>query len=84
MAFVRENLTVVTNAAKAGEVPALYFYHNASDDTVTTTGYFNDIRLAVGDVIMSLKGDSTVLTFYRVNSVSGNAGTVLALTTVTP
>ncbi len=84
MAFNRENLSVVTNSLKAGVVPTLYFYYNESDDSVTSSGYFNDARLAVKDVIMSLKSDSTVLTFYRVDSVSENAGTVLALTTVTP
>ena len=84
MAFNRENLTVIGNSAKSGQVPTLYFYHNADTDTVTASGYFNDARLNVLDVIMSLAANATVLTFYRVDSVSDNAGTVLALTTVTP
>ena len=83
MAFNRNNLTIIGNNAKAGEVPTLWFYHNSSDDTVTTAGYMDDNRIATGDVIMSLKSDSTVLTFTKA-SVSAGVITLANLTTVTP
>lgn len=84
MAFSRENLTIIGNNVKAGVVPTLWMFHNSADDTVTASGYFADKRLVVGDIIMSLKGDSTVLIFYRVSALVAAGATVVALTTVTP
>jgi len=84
MAYSNERLTTITNNVKSGNVPTVYFYYNKASDTVTATGYFDDNRLAVGDIIQSLSADYTVLTFYRVSAVDLGAATVLALTTVTP
>ncbi len=84
MAFNRENLTIIGNSAKAGIVPTLWFYHSADNDTITATSYFNDDRLTVGDVIMSLNSGSTVLVFNRVSAVVNAGATVVPLTTVTP
>lgn len=83
MAFDRNKLTIIGNNLKAGETPAMWFYHNADDDTVTTAGYMDDNRINTGDVIMSLKGDSTVLTFTKA-TVSAGVITLANLTTVTP
>jgi len=86
MAFVKTNLSIVTNNVKAGVVPSVWFYYNASDDDLTTLGSIVERRMTVGDLIMNYKADYTVLTFYRVTVVTAGTGTIdtVALTTLTP
>ena len=85
MAFDRENLTIVTNNVKSGVVPAKYWFYNESDDTVTTAGYFTDLRLHVGDIIEVLKADYTSISVYRVSAVTtAGAATAVILTSILP
>jgi len=86
MAFVKTNLSIVTNSVKAGVVPAMWLYYNEDDDDLTTLGSLVERRMTVGDLIMNYKADFTVLTFYRVTVVTAGTGTTdcAALTTVTP
>lgn len=51
MAFNRHNLTIVTNNMKAGSVPSVWAYYNEDSDMVTSTNYFAEGRLTVGDQI---------------------------------
>lgn len=68
MAFTLENLTIATNNMKAGVVPALWFYYNEANDSVTATSFFNAPRLTVGDIIEVIKPDNTVSAKYRVSA----------------
>lgn len=83
MAFNRENLTIVANNAKAGEVPKQWLYYNEASDTVTDAGFFTDYRLAVGDQIDVLVAAYTSIGRYRVSAVSDGAATVVASATTT-
>lgn len=78
MAFNRENLTIIANNAKSGVVPSLWFYWNEASDTVTTSGFFTDKRLNVGDQIEVLVAAFTSSTRYRVSAVTDGEATVVA------
>lgn len=78
MAFDRENLVALGGNAKSGVVPVSYSYYNESGDTVTATGYFNDIRVKAGDQIVSISADYTTRVQYYVSAVANNAATVIA------
>lgn len=81
MAFNRENLTAVANTLKSGVVPVLYVYFNEANDTVTTSGFFTDNRLVVGDQIDVVASDYTARVKYRVSAVSEGAATIVLLST---
>lgn len=78
MAFNRENLTIIANNAKAGVVPSLWLYWNEASDTVTTSGFFTDKRLNVGDQIEVLVAAFTSSIRYRVSAITDGAATVTA------
>jgi hypothetical protein len=69
MAFTLENLGILGNATKSGVVPVVYSYWNEEDDDVTTAGYFEDLRLKVGDQIQVTSADYTTLGFYRISAI---------------
>ena len=75
MAFDRENLSVVVNNAKAGEVIAKYIYVNQASDDVTAASYFTDYRLYAGDVIEVIAADGSSCVRFYVASVT-DAGVV--------
>ena len=77
--YKRENLHAITNAGTNGG--NFYFYYNAGADTVTTSGYFNDVRLSVGDVVMCYNGSS--INSYKVTANTANAKTVTLIATDT-
>lgn len=77
--YKRENLHAITNAGTNGG--NFYFYFNAGADTVTASGYFNDVRLTIGDVIMCYNGSS--IKSYKVTSSSANAKSVTLIATDT-
>jgi len=77
--YTRENLHSITNAGNNGG--NFYFYYNAGADTVTTSGYFDDVRLALGDVIMCYNGSA--INSYKVTAKVGNAKTVSIIATDT-
>lgn len=56
---------------------SLFFYANSAQDTVTATGFFNDVAdvLNVGDIILDVDGGI----FYRVSAISDGAVTVAAV-----
>jgi hypothetical protein len=79
MAFDRKNLSVIVNNVKSGNVPSLWLFYNSASDTVTTSGYFTDKRLNVGDQIDVLAANYQSIVRYRVSAVSATgAATVLA------
>lgn len=77
MAYKGENLQPITNVGNCN----FYFYYNVSGDTVTTSGYFNDVRLSIGDLILSYNGSSVLS--YKVTAKVGNAKTVTLIATDT-
>ena len=77
--YTNENLHAITNAGNNGG--NFYFYYNAGNDTVTTSGYFNDVRLSIGDVIMCYNGSA--INSYKVTAKVGNAKTVTLIATDT-
>ena len=72
-----ENLRSLVNNGNCN----LYFYFNSGNDTVTTSGYFNDVRLTIGDLIVSYNGSSVLS--YKVTAKVGNAKTVSLIATDT-
>lgn len=77
--YTGENLHAITNAGNNGG--NFYFYFNAGNDTVTDAGYFNDVRLSIGDVIMCYNGSA--INSYKVTAKVGNAKTVTLIATDT-
>ena len=77
--FNNENLHALTNAGNNGG--NFYFYFNSGADTVTTSGYFKDVRLALGDVILCYNGSA--LNSYKVTAKAGNDKTVTLIATDT-
>lgn len=77
--YKRENLHAITNAGTNGG--NFYFYFNAGADDVTASGYFNDVRLTIGDVIMCYNGSA--INSYKVTSSSSNAKSVTLIATDT-
>lgn len=77
--YKRENLHAITNAGTNGG--NFYFYYNAGADEVTTSGYFNDVRLTIGDVIMCYNGSA--INSYKVTASSANAKSVTLIATDT-
>lgn len=77
--YKKENLHAITNAGTNGG--NFYFYFNAGADTVTASGYFNDVRLTIGDVIMCYNGSA--INSYKVTSSSANAKSVTLIATDT-
>jgi len=75
MAFTRENLSIYTNNVKNGVVPATYSYYDEDGDTVTDAGFFDDIRLNVGDQIWVIAAAYTSQVLYNIASVSAGAAT---------
>lgn len=86
MAFSKENLSIVTNNVKAGQVPSVWFYYNEDDDDLTTLGSIVERRMTVGDLIINYKSDYTIVSFYRVTVVTEGSGTVdtVLVTSVLP
>lgn len=77
--YNRNNLHAITNSGNNGG--NFYFYFNAGNDTVTTSGYFNDVRITVGDLIVCYNG--SMVSSYKVTAKVGNAKTVTAIATDT-
>ena len=73
--YKQDNLRVVTNTGNNGG--NLYFYFNDDASTVTSSGFFKDVRLSVGDVVSVY--DGTKITDYKVSAKSGNNKTVTAI-----
>ena len=69
MSYKSENLRPITANGKKN----LYFYFNDDASTVTASGFFNDVRLNIGDVVIVY--DGTNLTDYKISSASGNSKT---------
>jgi hypothetical protein len=70
MAFNKENLTIVTNHIKAGNVPSLWSYYNEAGDSVISSEYFAETRLTVGDLIAVYDAGVTNSKLYRVSAKS--------------
>jgi len=66
---------------KAGSIPSLWVYYNEATDCVTTANYFQEARLAVGDIIMVYELSATSRRAYRVSakSTDGFTATVIML-----
>ena len=86
MAFVKENLTIMTNNVKAGVVPSVWIYYNADDDDLTTLGSIVERRMTVGDLVLNYKADYSTLSFYRVSVVTAGSGAIdcVLLTALAP
>lgn len=78
MAFSREYLTCYANNARVGVVPALWLYYNAAGDTVTTAGYIEDNRMAVGDLV-TVVSTAHAKTEYYVSAASKGKVTLTAV-----
>ena len=79
MAFDRENLSIVVNNVKSGEVPTQWMYYDEDGDTVTAAGFFTDLRLNVGDQITVLVAAFTSTALYRVSALpAAGTATVVA------
>ena len=78
MSFVKENLTIATNNAKAGSVPSVWVYYSEGD-AVYSADYFEEARLTVGDLIVVLSAEAVNGTVYRVEakSTDGQTATVV-------
>lgn len=68
MAFNRENLAIVTNHVKAGDVPSLWTYYNEANDSVIQAGFFEEARLTVGDQILVMRLGVTGGMLFRVSA----------------
>lgn len=73
--YNNENLRVITNTGNNGG--NLYFYFNNDGSDITATGFFKDVRLSVGDVVVAYNGEE--IAEYQVDSASGNDKTVVIL-----
>ncbi|MCP3684177.1 MAG: hypothetical protein GY861_15960 [bacterium] len=78
MAFDRENLSIIVNNVKSGEVPTSWLYYDSAGDTVTAAGYMTDYRLNVGDMVEVLAAAYTSTALYRVSAVTDGAATLVA------
>jgi hypothetical protein len=78
MAFNREKLACYANNARTGVTPAYWKYDNTAGDTVTASGYFEDNRLSVNDIIEVL-GANHAETRYYVSAVANGKATVTAV-----
>lgn len=78
MAFNREKLACYANNARTGVTPAYWKYDNTAGDTVTASGYFEDNRLSVNDIIEVL-GSNHAETRYYVSAVANGKATVTAV-----
>lgn len=77
--YINENLHAITNAGNNGG--NFYFYFNAGNDDVTASGYFKDVRLSIGDVIMCYNGSA--INSYKVTANVANAKSVTIIATDT-
>jgi hypothetical protein len=79
MAFDRQNLTIMAGNVKSGEVPAIWYYWNEDNDTVTTAGFFTDKRVKVGDQIAVIGNTMVAIVWYHCTAVSATGeATVVA------
>ena len=78
MAFSREKLACYANNARTGVTPAYWKYDNTAGDTVTASGYFEDNRLAVNDIVEVLTSAHAEVRYY-VSAVAGGKATVTAV-----
>jgi len=76
MAFNREELSQMAYTG-AGTGNAFWFYTNSDEDTVTSSGYFDDAseELRVGDLIFDVDGAG----FVAVSAISDGAVTVVTV-----
>jgi len=70
MAFKKTNLSICNNSIKSGAVPSLWIYYNEDGDAVTTTGFFEEARMTVGDKVMVMYGAELGGVMYRVSAKS--------------
>ena len=82
MSFKYDNLTPFANTTKLGVKPALWLYHNADADTVTTAGFIPvDAGVKAGDyIIVTLSSGNVAPKIYRA-SVSDETVSLTACTT---
>ena len=76
MAFNREELSQMAYTG-AGTGNAFWFYTNSDGNTVTSSGYFDDVseELRVGDLIFDVDGAG----FVAVSAISDGAVTVVTV-----
>lgn len=76
MAFNREELSQMAYTG-AGTGNAFWFYTNSDGNTVTASGYFDDVseELRVGDLIFDVDGAG----FVAVSAISDGAVTVVTV-----
>lgn len=77
--YNKNNLHAITNSGNNGG--NFYFYFDANNDTVTTSGYFDDVRITIGDLILCYNGSS--VNSYKITAKVGNAKTATAIATDT-
>jgi hypothetical protein len=88
MAYVSDNLALVTNPV-SGALPRVFIYYNSAPDadaTIVGSGYFSDgvtQGMRVGDLVDAINTGTAKYKRYQVASVSGAAATVAAPTAIT-
>lgn len=82
MSFKYDNLTPFANTTKLGVKPALWLYHNADADTVTTAGFIPaDAGVKSGDyIIVTLATGNVAPKAYR-TSIADDVVSLAACTT---
>lgn len=88
MAYVGDNLAMLSNPVGGGIVPREFFYQMTGDSnaTVIGAGYFTDgvtRGMRVGDMVHVVDTTGPKYKLYLVASVSGVAATVAAPTAIT-
>jgi hypothetical protein len=88
MAYVADNLVMLSNPVGGGVIPRVFVYQTTSDAdaTIVGAGYFSDgvtKGMRVGDLVDVIATTGPKYKRYQVASVSGAAATVAAPTAIT-
>lgn len=89
MAYVADNLFLISNGVGAQAYPRVFGYFNSagdSDGTIVGAGYFSDgvtKGMRLGDIVDAVNTGTPKYKRYQVLSVSGAAATVQAPTAIT-
>lgn len=88
MAYVPDNLAMVTNPVGGGVTPRIFVYQTAadSDATIVGAGYFSDgvtKGMRVGDLVDVIATTGPKSKRYQAVSITGTAVTVAAPTAIT-
>lgn len=88
MAYIPDQLAMITNPVGGGVIPRVFVYQTAadSDATIVGAGYFSDgvtKGMRVGDIVDVVATTGPKFKRYQVASVSGAAATVAAPTAIT-